>query len=114
MKYESTTLTCLRFDSVIIREGNWYFSLRVGLELPSSWQLQLSICKLVEEDYQVPVMLVPLEVPGITANLQDHVFDTAAAGEHPIGCLQHRAHADTHRTKFLCVCVCSDTHIVIV
>lgn len=33
-------------------------------------------------------MLVALDVPGVTAHLQDHVFDTAAAGEHPVGCLE--------------------------
>lgn len=34
-------------------------------------------------------MLVALDVPGVATNLQDHVFDTAAAGEHPVGYLEN-------------------------
>lgn len=65
-----------------------YLALGVGFDLPASWQLQLSVCELVEENHQVPVVLVALEVPGIAAHLQDHVFHTAAAGEHPVGRLK--------------------------
>lgn len=65
-----------------------YLALGVGLDLPASWQLQLSVCELVEENHQIPVMLVAFKVPGITAHLQDHVFHTAAASEHPVGHLQ--------------------------
>lgn len=65
-----------------------YLALGVGLDLPASWQLQLSVCELVEENHQVPVMLVALKVPGVATHLQDHVFHTATAGEHPVGRLQ--------------------------
>lgn len=72
-----------------------YLALGVSLDLPASWQLQLSVCELVEENHQVPVMLVALKVPGITTHLQDHVFHTAAAGEHSVGCLE-REHLQVH------------------
>lgn len=65
-----------------------YLALGVCFDFPAPWQLQLTICKLVEEDHKVPVMLVALKVSGITAHLQDHVLYTAAAGEHPVRCLR--------------------------
>lgn len=65
-----------------------YLALGVRFDLPASWQLQLSVCELVEENHQVPVVLVAFEVPGVAAHLQDHVFHTAAAGEHPVGRLK--------------------------
>lgn len=65
-----------------------YLALGVSLDLPAPRQFQLGVCKLVEENHQVPVVLVAFKVPGIAAHLQNHVFHTAAAGEHPVGCLE--------------------------
>lgn len=67
----------------------WYLALWVRLNLPASWKLQLCICKLVEEGDQVSVVLVPLKVTGIPADLQNHVLQTGAVGEHPVGPLKH-------------------------
>lgn len=67
-----------------------YLALGVSLDLPAPRQLQLSVCELVEEDHQVPVMLVAFKVSGIATHLQDHVLHTAAAGEHPVGCLERQ------------------------
>lgn len=71
-------------------------ALGVCFDFPTPWQLQLTICKLVEEDHKVPVMLVALKVSGITTHLQDHVLYTAAAGEHPVRCIV----AVQHSKKF--------------
>lgn len=72
-----------------------YLALGVSLDLPPSWQLQLSVRKLVEEHHQVPVMLVALKVPGVATHFQDHVFHTAAACEHPVGRLESK-HGQVH------------------
>lgn len=78
-----------------VNSGEWYsvyeltdLALRVSFNLPAPWQFQLHVGKLVEKNHQVPVMLVALKVPGVTAYFQDHVFDTTAAGKHPVGCLE--------------------------
>lgn len=73
-------------DSVCV--GGPHLALWVRLDLPASRQLQLQVCELVNEEHQVAIVLVALKVPGVTPHLQDHVLDTAAAGEHAVGSLQ--------------------------
>lgn len=84
----NTTLTAEHGVSLGHSTHVTHLALGVSLDLPAPRQLQLSVCELVEENNQVSVVLVALKVPGIAPHLQDHVFDTAAAGEHPVGCLE--------------------------
>lgn len=85
--YPDLVIFCVFCFLVIVRELS-YLPLWVSLDLPASGQLQLCVCKLVDENHQIPVMLVALKVPGVPTHLQDHVLHTAAAGEHAVRCLR--------------------------
>jgi len=56
--------------------------------LPAPWKLQLLVGEQIEEVYQVPVVLVPLEVLGVPSNFTDHVLQTCVTCEHAIGTLK--------------------------
>lgn len=52
-------------------------------------------------------MLVAFDVPGIATHLQDHVFDTATACEHPVGCLGNMYSFTLIFRKYkLLICLC--------
>lgn len=61
-----------------------HLALQICLDLPAPGQLQPGVGKLVEEDHQVPVVLVSLKVPGVAPYLQDHVLHAGAVGEHAV------------------------------
>lgn len=75
---------CLKSLKVYVYKPIRYLPLRVRFDLPAPRQLQLSISETVQEGHQVAVVLVAFEVASITADLQDHVFETRAVGEHTI------------------------------
>lgn len=56
--------------------------------LPAPRKLQLLVGEQIEEVYQVPVVLVPLEVLGVPSNFTDHVLQTRVTSEHAIGTLK--------------------------
>lgn len=61
-----------------------YLPLWVRFDLPAPRQLQLSISEPIQEAHQVTVVLVAFKVSSIPPDLQDHVFQTRAVGEHTI------------------------------
>ena len=75
--------------SVAVEVPAQYLALWVRLDLPAPGKLHLCICKLIEEVDQVPVVLVPLKVTCIPTDFQNHVLQTGAVGEHPVGPLEH-------------------------
>lgn len=52
----------------------WYLSLRVGFNFPAPGQLHVGISEAVQEGDEIAVVLVALEVPSISPDLQDHVL----------------------------------------
>lgn len=69
-----------------------HLALRVSLDLPAPRQFQLGVSEAVEEGNQVFVVLVPLKVTSVSTNLQDHVLQARAAGEHAVGPLRREKH----------------------
>lgn len=59
----------------------------VVLHLPAPGQLQLFVGEHVEEGDQVTIVLVALEVVGVSTHLADHVLQAGVARKHSVGTL---------------------------
>jgi len=60
----------------------------VRLHLPAPREVQLQVREADDEGDQVPVVLVALKVAGVAADLQDHVLEARAVGEHAVRALR--------------------------
>lgn len=65
-----------------------YLALMIMFHFPAPRQLQLFVCKHVEESHKVPVMLVAFKVVGVPPDFGDHVLQTRVVCKHAVGTLE--------------------------
>lgn len=89
--YTNHRSECLR------RCGRAHLSLRIGLDLPASRELQMSISEFVEESDEVAVVLISLKVACVSPYFQNHVLQAGAVSKHPICTLRRKRHIKTSK-----------------
>lgn len=67
---------------VVHEEG---LALMIVFHFPAPRQLQLFVCKHVEESHKVPVVLVAFKVVGVPSDFGDHVLQTRVVCKHAVG-----------------------------
>lgn len=69
-------------------------ALMIVFHFPAPWQLQLFVCKHVEESHEVPVVLVAFKVVGVPPDFGDHVLQTCVVCKHAVGTRVRMQHGE--------------------
>lgn len=69
-------------------------ALMIMFHFPAPRQLQLFVCKHVEESHKVPVMLVAFKVVGVPPDFGDHVLQTRVVCKHAVGTRVRMQHGE--------------------
>lgn len=69
-------------------------ALVIVFHFPAPRQLQLFVCKHVEESHKVPVMLVTFKVVGVPPDFGDHVLQTRVVCKHAVGTRVRMQHSE--------------------